>query len=45
MVYNKINQILTTESRQKYQNYLKGLIAKKGNDDDLVDNDIDSGNR
>ena len=29
------------ESRQKFHNYLKGLIAKKWDDDDLVDTDID----
>ena len=28
------------ESRHKFQNYLKVLIAKKVDDDDLVDTDI-----
>ena len=41
MVQNQTNQKLMKESRQKFQNYLKGLIAKKGDDYDLVDTDID----
>ena len=28
------------EIRQKFQDYLKGLMAKKGDYDDLVDTDI-----
>ena len=42
MVQNQTNQKLMKESRQKFQNYLKGLIAKrKGENDDIVDTDID----
>ena len=29
------------DNKQKIHNYLKGLILKKGDDDDLVDIDID----
>ena len=41
MVQNQTNQKLMKESRQKFQSYLKGFIAKKGDDDDLVDTYID----
>ena len=41
MVQNQKNQKLTKESRQKFQDYLKVLISKKGYDDDLVATDID----
>ena len=40
MIYNQKNQKLMKEIRYKFQNYLKGLTAKKGHDDDLVDTDI-----
>ena len=41
MIQNQKNQKLMKEIRQKLQNYLKGLISKKGDYDDLVDTDID----
>ena len=41
MVQNQINQTLMKEIRQKFQNYLLRLIAKKVDDGDLVDTDID----
>ena len=41
MFQNNTNQNLMKESRYKFQNYLKGLIAQKVDDDDLVDTDID----
>ena len=41
MIQNQKNQKLMKQIRQKIQNYLKGLIAKKGDDDDPVDTYID----
>ena len=40
MVQNQTNQKPMKETRQKSQNYLKVLIAKKGDYDDLVDTNI-----
>ena len=41
MIYNKKNQKLMKEIRQKIQNNLKILIAKNRENDDLVDTDIE----
>ena len=41
MIQNQIDQKLMKEIRQKFHNYLKGLILKKRDADDLVDTDID----
>ena len=42
IIQNQKNQKLMKDIRQKIQNYLKGLIAKKGDEDDPVDTDIDT---
>ena len=41
MTQNQKNQKLMKDIRQKIQNYLKLLIAKKGANDDPVDTDIE----
>ena len=42
MILNQINQKQMKNIREKIKNYLKGWISKKkGDDDDLVDTDID----
>ena len=41
MIQNQTNQKPMKDIREKIQNCLKGLIAKKGDDDDPVATDID----
>ena len=41
MIQNKKNQKLMKDIRQKIQNYLKGLMAKKGGNGDPVDTGIE----